>query len=180
MRRRAAPQRGGPATLVLLGLLSIAALAAPALRPPAPRLLWNASASVPVGLYRIDPGATAGLGRIVAYRPTPAQTRLMVTRGYLPEGVPLLKPVAAAAPSVVCRRDRTILIDDRTVAQARRADRAGRPLPAWSGCRRLHGSEVFLLAPAAPDSLDGRYLGPVSRARIIGPATPLWLSRASR
>ncbi len=180
MRRQAAIPRGRPAALALLGLLGLAALAAPLLHPPAPRLLWNASASVPVGLYRIDPGATAGLGRLVAYRPTTGQARLMATRGYLPEGVPLLKPVAAAAPSVVCRRDRTILIDGRPVAQARRADRAGRPLPAWSGCRRLHGSEVFLLAPTAPDSLDSRYLGPVSRARIIGPATPLWRAEASR
>src|SRR3546814_16595743 len=29
---------------------------------PAPRLLWNASASAPIGLYRIDPGATPRAG----------------------------------------------------------------------------------------------------------------------
>lgn len=172
----ARPGRRG--AVVAVAVLATAALGAPALSRPAPRLLWNASASLPIGLYRIDPGARATLGRAVAYRPTPAQTTLLARRGYLPEGVPLLKRVAAAAPSVVCRRGLDVSIDGRLAARARRADRAGRPLPAWSGCHRLHVSEVFLLASAAPDSFDSRYIGPVSRTRIIGPTTPLWLPGA--
>lgn len=161
-------------------LLGLAALAAPELNRPAPRLLWNASASLPIGLYRVDPGGRAGLGRTVVYRPTSAQASLLAARGYLPEDVPLLKRVAAGEPSVVCRRGLDVFIDGRLAARARPADRAGRILPAWSGCRRLGTTEVFLLARAAPDSFDSRYIGPVSRARIVGPATPLWLRGAPR
>src|SRR3546814_1910708 len=41
---------------------------------------------------------------------------------------------------------------------ARARDRAGRPLPAWFGCRKLRSGELFTMNPAAPDSFDGRYL----------------------
>jgi conjugative transfer signal peptidase TraF len=157
-----------------LSLAGLGALAFAAVATPTPRLVWNASPSAPIGLYRLDPAAPITLGRRVAYRPTPDQARLFAQRGYLPQGVPLLKTVAAVAPAEVCRDGGALRTDGRTVAQARRSDRAGRPLPTWSGCRRLSSDQVLLLSVEAPDSLDGRYFGPVSRGRILGVVTPLW------
>jgi type IV secretory pathway protease TraF len=58
------------------------------------------------------------------------------------------------------------------MAQAKLADTAGRPLPAWSGCIRLADTQVFVLA-ADPDSLDSRYFGPVDRAHVLGTALPV-------
>ena len=53
-------------------------------------------------------------------------------------------------------------------------DRDGRVLPAWHGCRRIADGEVFLMNWAAPDSMDGRYFGPLATNTIIGRAVPLW------
>ena len=34
--------------------------------------------------------------------------------------------------------------------------------------------EVFLMNPGVPDSLDGRYFGPLPASSIIGRAAPVW------
>lgn len=137
-------------------------------------LVWNASASVPVGLYRIAPAGTMHSGMIAAVRPAPDMARLMTARGYLGFGALLLKPIAATAGQTVCRAGFAITIDGRLVATALRADRIGRPLPSWSGCRVLPPGTVFLLARDVSASFDGRYFGPIAVARIVGRALPVW------
>ena len=153
--------------------LALAALALGPVTARAPRLIWNASASLPVGLYRLEPTRAAAAGELVAYRPTPEWSRAFAARGYLPDGLPLLKPVAATAPSVVCRWGHRVFIDGRTVAEALEKDRAGRPLPRWSGCIPLGTDAVFLLAPDVPDALDSRYFGPVDRRDLLGRIVPV-------
>ena len=64
---------------------------------PSPRWIWNASASVPVGLYAARPAKSAKVGDLVSVEPPPALVALLATRHYLPRGLPLLKPVAAVA-----------------------------------------------------------------------------------
>src|SRR5690606_23795810 len=100
-------------------------------------------------------------------------------RGYLPEGVPLLKHIAAKAGQRVCRIGDAVSVDARRVAIARARDGQGRPLPVWQGCRTLRPGELLLLNPAHPDSLDGRYFGPLPASAVIGRATPLWLRAPS-
>ena len=101
-------------------------------------------------------------------------------RGYLPEGVPLLKHVAAKAGQRVCRIGAVVSVDARPVATARARDGKGRPLPIWRGCRTLKPGEIFLLNPSVPDSLDGRYFGPLPTSAVIGRATPLHLRAPSQ
>jgi conjugative transfer signal peptidase TraF len=144
---------------------------------PAPRLLWNASASVPTGLYRIDVGARPRLGELVAIAPSPMLATWLDERRYLPRGVPLLKHVAARPGALVCRSGSFVTIDGVGAARAHAQDRAGRPLPVWTGCRTVARNELFLLN-AAPDSLDGRYFGPVPAAGLIGTAHPLLVRAA--
>ncbi|MBO9378087.1 conjugal transfer protein [Sphingomonas histidinilytica] len=140
---------------------------------PLPKLLlWNASASAPIGLYRVNPIARPMVGDMVAVSPPPALARFMAERHYLPVGVPLLKHVAARPGALICRRDATVTIDGRTAAVARASDSRDRPLPVWRGCRVLRTDELFLLN-AAPDSLDGRYFGPIRASGLIGRATPI-------
>lgn len=153
--------------------LALAALALGPVAARAPRLIWNASARLPIGLYRLEPTRAAAAGELVAYRPAPEWSRAFAARGYLPDGVPLLKPVAATPPSVVCRQGLRIVIDGRTVAMALEKDRAGRPLPRWSGCITLGPEAVFLLAPDVPDALDSRYFGPVDRRDLLGRIVPI-------
>jgi conjugative transfer signal peptidase TraF len=139
-----------------------------------PRLIWNVSASVPIGLYSARSGSTASRGDLVAAHAPAAVALLMAKRGYLPSRVPMLKHVAATAGQRVCRIGRAVSIDGTSVAEARSRDRIGRPLPSWSGCRTLGAGELFLLNPAAA-SFDGRYFGPIPEREIVAVLTPLWL-----
>lgn len=151
-----------------------AALLATAALPPRPLLAWNASASMPPGLYRIIPGASLDVGDLVIARLPPNVRRLAAQRHYLPLGVPLVKDVAASAGQRVCADGGTVSIDGRNVVLRRRADRRHRALPWWFGCRVLQEGSVFLLGRAA-DSFDGRYFGPTSASDVVGRAEPLWL-----
>lgn len=152
----------------------VVAVVASAFPPPTPRLLWNATASAPVGLYRLHPDRRLTVGDLVAVRPPAPIARVLAEGGYLPPGVPLLKRVAALAGTTVCRIGDTVTIEGNPVGTARPRDRRGRALPVWTGCRTLHAGEVILLNPH-PDSLDSRYFGPFPVASVLGRATPLWL-----
>jgi conjugative transfer signal peptidase TraF len=139
-----------------------------------PILLWNGSRSVPVGLYALTPVGDLQRGALVAVRPPAALDRWLVESGYLGPETPLLKRIAGLPGAEVCRHGRTITVDGAAIAEARERDRRGRRLPGWQGCRRLEDAEVFLLNAEEPESLDGRYFGPLGIGTIIGRATPLW------
>ncbi len=141
--------------------------------PPAPRLVWNASASAPIGLYQVYPGAPARAGDMVVARLPGGFRMLAAERHYLPANVPLVKRVAAVAGSQVCAGGRTILIDGRPVATRQTADPHGRTLPWWDGCVDLRGRQLFLLMDA-PDSFDGRYVGITDDSDVVGRAVLLW------
>lgn len=162
------------AALLALAAAGALVVVAPLVLRPAPRLVWNASASAPIGLWRVRPGATVAVGDRALAVPPPAARALAARRGYLPTNVPLIKGVAAVNGDLVCADGPVLAVNGAPVAMRRAADRHGRPLPWWSGCLRLSGGAVLLLNPA-PDSFDGRYFGPVERSAIIGKASPLWL-----
>lgn len=170
--RRRRGRRRPRAPLALAGL-GLAALGFAALADPAPRLVWNASASAPIGLYWVSQSVPARGDFVLAVLPPDAR-RLAAARGYLPAGVPLVKRVAALAGDTVCASGNGVSVNSRWVATRRDADRRGRPLPRWSGCRVLAGDEVLLLMAGMPDSFDGRYFGPVRRAAILGRLVSLW------
>jgi type IV secretory pathway protease TraF len=107
-------------------------------------------------------------------RPPADVAALAAERAYLPPGVPLIKRVAAVAGDHVCAIGSAVVLHTETVIRRLDADAAGRPLPHWSGCRRLDEDEVFLLMADAPDSFDSRYFGPVPLASVMGRLVPLW------
>lgn len=155
-----------------LGLL---ALGATIVVPPSPRLLWNASASAPIGFYRVTPGARPRRGdMVVAWAPYPARL-LAARRHYLPINVPLIKHVVGVPGDIVCAQGETITVDGKTVARRLAHDAIGRTLPWWEGCEGLLPGRYFLLMDGVPASFDGRYFGPVGDDAIVGTARPLWL-----
>ena len=160
--------------LVWATALSVTLTVFPAVAAWSPRLLWNASASVPIGLYRLHPVGHVAIGDLVAVQPPLALADFLETRAYLPRGVPLLKHVMALGGAWVCRSGDRITINHRHLGRAHAQDRNGRDLPIWQGCHRLAAGEVFLMNPDAPDSLDGRYFGPLPRTTITARLTPLW------
>jgi len=150
-----------------------ASFAAVAVLDPLPRVIWNASASAPLGLYRLQPERDPPLGTLIAVALPERLGRWMAERGYLGKGVPLLKHVVAKAGQRVCRTGGVVSIDARPVAIAITRDRLGRALPVWQGCRTLATDELLLLNPAHPDSLDGRYFGPLPASTVLGRAIPI-------
>ena len=165
--------RRRPRAVLALALLGLAALGFAALADPAPRLVWNASASAPLGLYWLSHTKPSRGDFVLAELPPDAR-RLAVARGYLPDGVPLVKRIAALDDDFVCAVGDAVSINSRVVAERLDRDRRGRPLPHWTGCRVLGDDEFFLLMAGVPGSFDGRYFGPVRRAAILGRLAPLW------
>ncbi|HEX8421453.1 MAG TPA: S26 family signal peptidase [Sphingomonas sp.] len=140
---------------------------------PAPRLVWNATASVPTGLYTLYRQDHYRLGEVVAVEPPKPLAIWLAHRGYVPMGVPLMKHVAGVPGQTLCRRGITISVDGLMLGDARLRDSRGRPLPRWSGCLRIATGSLFLMNAGVPDSLDGRYFGPLSAATVVGLATPI-------
>ena len=159
---------------LLATVAATTAVAFSAVAPAAPVLVWNASASVPMGPYRVQPATGLKVTDLVVVRPPEDLARFLADGGYLPRGVPLLKRVAALSGQRVCRTGLGITVDDVPVGEALEHDRRGRPLPVWQGCRVLGPDQVFLLNRDRADSLDGRYFGPLPLASVVGQALPLW------
>ena len=88
--------------------------------------------------------------------------------------MPVIKPVVAVAGDTICATENAVFVAGAEVTPRLTNDLTGRPLPSWTGCKRLAGDEVLLLSHHSPDSFDGRYFGPISRAAIIAVLRPLW------
>jgi conjugative transfer signal peptidase TraF len=154
------------ATVLLVALTSVF--------HPTPKLLWNASASVPIGLYALRRALPLNVGELVVIMPPRPLAQLLAVRHYLPSGVPLLKHILALSGQTVCRTGRAITVDGIAVGEALESDRFGRALPDWQGCRALASGEVFVMNTVPPDSLDGRYFGPLPLTTIVARADPIW------
>ena len=137
--------------VMLIGVLSIISFA--------PKLIWNASASTPIGLYAISASDVLEATDLVAVAaPEPIAT-FLADGGYLPR---------------VCRSGHTITVDGHAIGDALDRDRRGRELPIWQGCRVIADDELFLMNWQVRDSLDGRYFGTLPASSVIGRATPLY------
>jgi conjugative transfer signal peptidase TraF len=140
----------------------------------APSYIWNASASVPIGLYRLQPVHQLSVTELVAVIPPEPLATFLDFNGYLPIGVPMLKRTLALPGQTACRTGLTITVDDIEVGHARERDGRGRPLPIWQGCRLLSAGEIFVMNWQSADSFDGRYFGPIPASAVIGKAIPVW------
>ena len=160
--------------IIVTMLASAALVVASAWFDDVPAFIWNASASVPIGLYRLAPVERPEIGDYVVSSPPEPLAAFLVERRYLPRGVPLIKRVLALPGAKICRRGLTIIAYDHAYGDARERDRLGRPLPSWQGCRMLAEGEIFLMNWDAPDSLDSRYFGPLPVTSIVAHALPLW------
>jgi conjugative transfer signal peptidase TraF len=165
------------AAIMLTGCAATLAVVLPAFLHPVPRLIWNASASVPIGLYAVQPAGTLRVGELLVVTPPAPLAAFLADRLYLPEGVPLLKHSAAVPGQIVCRIGRVIIVDGIALGDALARDRRGRALPVWQGCRTVRSGEFFPMNPQSEDSLDGRYFGPLPATAIIGRAKPLWTEK---
>lgn len=159
---------------IITMLAGTALIVLPAWSRPDLRFIWNASASVPVGLYRIVPADRIEVTDLAVVMPPDELAGFLDERGYLPRGLPLIKRVLALGGTTVCRCAGAIVAYGVTYGEARAEDTRGRPLPVWQGCRRLGDGEAFFMNWDSPDSFDSRYIGPLPLSSVVGRAIPLW------
>jgi conjugative transfer signal peptidase TraF len=158
-------------TFAVLTLTAIIGLFTPMLLQPLPRIIWNASPSVPIGWYLMSKRQPKK-GEIGVIKPAAWVQLYASERSYLAQNVLLLKPIFATDPSTICRFGKYVFVDGKLVAKARIRDQQHRLLPTWKDCKTLKMGDVFLLA-SPRDSFDSRYFGPVNRKQIVGTAIPL-------
>jgi len=164
----------GRVMTLLTALSAATAVLASIAARPAPRLLWNASESVPIGLYLIQPTGRLFVTELVVIEPPEPFATFLADGRFLPRGIPMLKRVLALPGQTVCREELRITADKTEMGLAREHDSRGRPLPVWQGCHVIADGEVFLMNWQSADSLDGRYFGVLPASAIIGRAEPLW------
>lgn len=167
----------GRKRVVVAMLAGVGILALSAGKAALPLFMWNASASVPVGLYRLQAIDKLYAAELVVVVPPEPLATFLVQGGYLPRSVPMLKRVLALPGQAVCRRGFMILIDGIAMGLARERDGRGRPLPTWQGCRVIAADQLFLMNWQSADSLDGRYFGPIPASAVIARAHPLWIEK---
>lgn len=175
LRRRLSARglRSRRVKLAALGAIAVLPLAAGLVWKPPLLLLWNASSSSRLGLYRVHwTGSVRRGDMVIAQAPEPARS-LAAKRRYIPGAIPLVKRVAAGQGDRVCAVRTAVSINGRRVAIRRKSDRAGRPMPWWNGCRRLRSGQYLLLTDS-PWSFDGRYFGVTDRSDLVGRAELLW------
>ena len=160
--------------LTILTMLGAAVTLLSSIKGAPPSYIWNASESVPIGLYHLQPAERLTVTELVAIQPPEPLASFLDLNGYLPHGIPMLKRVLALPGQTVCRTRLTISVDSIEMGQARERDARGQPLPTWQGCRVVGSAEVFVMNWQSEDSLDGRYFGPIPASTIIGQAFPVW------
>ncbi len=138
------------------------------------KLIWNASASTPIGFYSVEPAKRLEVTDLVAVAAPEPIASFLADGRYLPGDTPLLKRVLGLPGQTVCRSGVLISVDGVAMGTALQRDRIDRPLPDWQGCRIVADGEIFLMNWDVPDSLDGRYFGPIPASAVIGRAVPLW------
>ncbi len=141
---------------------------------PQKKFIWNASASAPIGLYRIEPADQLNVADLAVVMPPDDLAGFLDERGYLPKGVPLLKRVLALSGTKVCRNGNAITAYDMVYGEALDRDSRGRSLPVWQGCITVKKDQAFFMNWDVRDSLDGRYFGALALSTVIGRAVPVW------
>jgi len=128
-------------------------------------VIYNASPSMPQGIY-VRMHSPIVRQSIVTVRARDVALNYATARHFTDANDRFLKRVIALDGDVVCALGARVTINQTMTLQRRTVDTAGRPLPTWSGCRRLH-DQVFLIGDTA-DSFDGRYWGPVASELVEG------------
>lgn len=138
----------------------------------ASRLIYNRTASLPLGWYWVEGGAPER-GDLVALRVPASVERIVKERRYLPEGAFLVKTVVAMEGDEVCSRDGVFVVNGKALGRVLDHDSEGRDLPQAEVCGRVGPREVYV-GSEHPQSFDSRAFGAVAAQDIKGKVKRLW------
>jgi type IV secretory pathway protease TraF len=107
--------------------MAVAAIGATMDSQTTPRFIWNASASIPIGLYKVRPAHHLTVTALAVAYPPESLARWLEEGRYLPRGVPLIIPFSpwtgrqsvVSAPSLRSMDARWASRMKRTTADAR-------------------------------------------------------------
>ena len=149
--------------------------------PMACALSYNASPSLPTGLYwRVD--REIARGSIVAACLPTELADIGLQRGYLGRGrcegeaQAVGKRVAAVGGDLVEVVEMGVVVNGELLSASRplTRDSGRRPMPVLPRRRYRMGSGQLWLIGDDPRSWDSRYFGPVSRSSVVAVVVPIW------
>lgn len=142
-------------------------------------LRFNASPSLPIGLYITSSASNANL---IEFCPAGPFASVALSRGYRDPGVcsdggaPLVKPVVARAGDLVELSVAGIAVNRHMLPNTTplTVDTKGRPLTSWrQGSYIVESGFVWVASSYNPRSFDSRYFGPVAINSIRDHVRPL-------
>jgi conjugative transfer signal peptidase TraF len=146
-------------------------------------LTWNASPSMPEGIWRAAQLARpVARGDIVTLCLASNAAQLGLSRGYLapghcPDGVEeVLKPAAAVQGDIVSVSPAGVAVNGEPLPHTAPlpSDDKGRSLQAVEpGTYFVGKNEIWVISTHEPRSFDSRYFGPVPVKNIRGTAAPI-------
>ena len=138
-------------------------------------LFYNATASLPRGIYLRIPATKIERGDIVVYDPPEEVIDLSFQRGYVQHtDTRFLKRVGAIAGDVYSIGDQgSFCINGVYIGDVRKLDSSDRPLPQLTQGDYVVPDGAFLPIADTTRSFDGRYTGTVSLARIRAVVIPV-------
>ncbi|PCI52868.1 MAG: plasmid transfer protein traf [Alphaproteobacteria bacterium] len=138
--------------------------------PPKQKLLYNPSASAPIGWYKLEDKSPLKIGdQVAAYAPDWAR-KLADERRYLPYEYPMIKTILASSGTQICASNNLVSVPNHPVITSLSQDSLGRNMPKLSGCFTLKTDEYFLISPDVQMGFDSRYFGAVAGKNILGKA----------
>ena len=132
----------------------------------------NASASLPIGLYRTTSDTTA---RLVEFCPSEPYANLSANRGYrgkgnCPDGAePLMKPIVAVQGDLVEISLRGVYVNGGLLPNSRALpfDTKSRLLKHWPfGAYRVSPGTAWVISSFNSRSFDSRYFGPIQLSSV--------------
>ena len=152
-------------------------------------LHWNASASMPTGLYRTTALAAPPVrGDTVLFCLAGDAAVVGLQRGYLEAGAcpggsaPLVKPIAAVPGDAVVIDQQGVVVNGQSIPNSapRAVDPSGRELSVAvpPGSYVVRQDSVWVVSGHDPRSYDSRYWGPLPVNAITGRAVPVLIGAA--
>ncbi len=149
-------------------------------------LIYNPTSSVPTGLYQAYQTPLKH-GVIVSFcMPASSIPNGWKKRGYLlgnwkgtceNDNVPVIKPIAALAGDRITLNSKGATVNGHLIPNSRpmTEDEKHRPLTPYPfGTYTVQPGQVWFISHYIPDSLDGRYFGPLPISVINAPIRRIW------